>query len=83
VQWYDFSADPGGVLESEGHQRGSVESLSVSTGELEVEVGGAIERAKAGETLRYRCDRPHTIRNASQMPAAATMVCILKAATME
>jgi XRE family transcriptional regulator, regulator of sulfur utilization len=83
VQWYDFSADPGGVLESEGHQRGSVESLSVSTGELEVEVGGAIERAKAGETLRYRCDRPHTIRNPSQMPAAATMVCILKAAAME
>ena len=83
VQWYDFSADPGGVLESEGHQRGSVESLSVTTGELEVEVGGAIERAKAGETLRYRCDRPHTIRNPSQMPAAATMVCILKAAAME
>jgi XRE family transcriptional regulator, regulator of sulfur utilization len=83
VQWYDFSADPGGVLESEGHQRGSVESLSVSTGELEVEVGGAIERAKAGETLRYRCDRPHAIRNTSQVPAAATMVCILKAAAME
>ena len=47
LQWYDFSADPGGVLESEAHQRGSVESLSVSEGELEVEVGGAIERAKA------------------------------------
>src|ERR1700674_5023713 len=83
LQWYDFSADPGGVLESEGHQRGSVESLSVSEGELEVEVGGATERAKTGETLRYRSDRPHTIRNVSQKPAAATMVCILKAATME
>jgi len=83
VQWYDFSADPGGVLESEGHQRGSVESLSVSIGELEVEVGGAIERARAGETLRYRCDRAHTIRNVSQASASATMVCILKAAAME
>ena len=83
VQWYDFSADPGGVLESEGHQRGSVESLSVSTGELEVEVGGAIERARAGETLRYRCDRAHTIRNVSPEPASATMVCILKAAAMD
>ena len=48
VQWYDFSAEPGGVLESEGHQRGSVESLSVTAGELEVEVGGAIERARSG-----------------------------------
>jgi quercetin dioxygenase-like cupin family protein len=83
VQWYDFSAEPGGVLESEGHQRGSVESLSVSAGELEVEVGGAIERARPGETLRYRCDRPHTIRNVSQETASATMVCILKAAAME
>jgi transcriptional regulator with XRE-family HTH domain len=83
LQWYDFSADPGGVLESEAHQRGSVESLSVREGELEVEVGGATERAKAGETLRYRSDRPHTIRNVSQKPASATMVCILKAAAME
>jgi transcriptional regulator with XRE-family HTH domain len=83
LQWYDFSADPGGVLESEAHQRGSVESLSVNEGELEVEVGGATERAKAGETLRYRSDRPHTIRNLSQKPASATMVCILKAAAMD
>ncbi len=83
LQWYDVSADPGGVLESEAHQRGSVESLSVSSGELEVEVGGVIDRVKAGETLRYRCDRPHIIRNVSQSPATAMMVCILKAAAME
>jgi XRE family transcriptional regulator, regulator of sulfur utilization len=83
LQWYDFSAEPGGVLESDAHQRGSVESLSVSEGELEIEVGGAIEHAKAGETLRYRCDRPHAIRNVSQKTASATMVCILKAAAME
>jgi len=83
LQWYDFTAEPGGVLESEAHQRGSVESLSVSAGELEVEIGGEIDRARAGETLRYRCDRPHTIRNASSQPAAAFMVCILKAAAMD
>ncbi len=83
LQWYDFSADAGGVLESDAHQRGSVESLSVCSGELEVEVGGVIDRAKAGETLRYRCDLPHIIRNVSQGPATAMMVCILKAAAME
>ncbi|WP_395666352.1 helix-turn-helix domain-containing protein [Methylocella sp.] len=83
LQWYEFSADPGGVLESEAHQRGSVESLSVSEGELEVEVSGVVERARAGDTLRYRCDRPHVIRNVSDRPAVATMVCILKAAAME
>jgi XRE family transcriptional regulator, regulator of sulfur utilization len=83
LQWYEFSADPGGVLDSEAHQRGSVECLSVNLGEIEVEVAGTVERARAGETLRYRCDRPHTIRNVSGEPASAMMVCILKAAVME
>jgi transcriptional regulator with XRE-family HTH domain len=83
LQWYDFHAEPGGVLESDPHQRGSIECLSVISGELEVEVSGVIEQAKAGDTLRYRCDRPHVIRNTGKKPAHATMVCILKAAVME
>ena len=62
LQWYEVTADPGGVLDSDPHQRGSVESLSVIAGELEVEVAGVVQRARAGETLRYRCDRPHTVR---------------------
>jgi len=83
LQCYEFSADPGGVLESEAHQRGSVESLSLREGELEVEVAGVQETVRAGETLRYRCDRPHVIRNLKPSAAQATMVCILKAAAME
>ena len=83
LQWYDFHAEAGGVLESDAHQRGSIETLSVLDGELEVSVGGRIEIARAGETLRYRCDRPHVIRNRTTAAAHATMVCILKAAVME
>jgi transcriptional regulator with XRE-family HTH domain len=83
LQWYDFVADAGGVLESEPHQRGSVECLSVLEGELEVEVAGVVEIARAGDTLRYRCDRPHVIRNPRQQTAHATMVCMLKAAVMD
>ena len=83
LQWYDYTADPGGVLESEAHQRGSIECLSVLQGELEVEVAGALDVARAGETLRYRCDRPHVIRNRGTAPAHATMLCILKAAVMD
>ena len=78
-----FPADPGGVLESEAHQRGSVESLSVREGELASRSRASSETVKAGETLRYRCDRPHVIRNPGETPAQATMVCILKAAAME
>ena len=83
LQWYDFRAEPGGVLESDPHQRGSIECLSVLEGELEVEVGGDVDVARTGDTLRYRCDRPHLIRNLSKRPAHATMVCILKAAVMD
>lgn len=83
LQWYDFQCDPGGVLESEGHQRGSIESLSVLSGQFEVEVGDRVETVRAGESVRYRCDARHVIRNTGKETAHATMVCILKAAVME
>ena len=83
LQWYDVRSEPGGVLESDAHQRGSVECLSVLEGEFEVEAGGVVQRAKAGETLRYRCDRPHVVRCIGEEPGRATMVCILKAAVMD
>ena len=83
LQWYDFQADPGGVLESTAHARGSVECLSVLEGELDVDAGGTMETVNEGETLRYRCDMPHRIRNLGDKPAHATMVCILKAAMMD
>ncbi|MGU3667512.1 helix-turn-helix domain-containing protein [Methylobacterium sp. A49B] len=82
LQWYEVTADPGGVLDSDPHQRGSVESLSVSEGAFEVEIGGTVQRARAGETLRYRCDRPHLVR-CTEGPARAIMVVIMKAAVME
>ena len=83
LQWYDFFAEPDGVLESESHQRGAMESLTIVEGELQVEAGEETETARAGETLRYRADRPHLIRNPGPAPARALMICILRAAAME
>lgn len=83
LQWYNFEANAGGVLASEPHQPGSVECLSVLEGELEVEVAGVVEVGRPGDTLRYRCDRPHVIRNRTKAAARATMVVILRAAVME
>ena len=83
LQWYDVRSEPGGALDSDAHQRGSVECLSVLEGEFEIEVGGVAQRARAGETLRYRCDRPHTVRCVGDASGRATMVCILKAAVMD
>ena len=77
VQWYDFTAEPSGILESSPHPHGSVENLTVLSGELEVKVDNETWKASAGETLRYLADRPHSIRNTGDMPAHATMVNIL------
>ena len=83
LQWYDLTAEPGGVLESDAHQRGSLECLSVLSGEAEVTVADRVEKAGPGETLRYRCDRPHAIRAVGREPLRAVMVCIMKAAVMD
>lgn len=77
VQWYDFRAQPGGKLISSPHPDGSVENLTILTGEAAVEVDGERWSAKAGETLRYHADRPHMIENIGKTPLHATMVNIL------
>lgn len=77
VQWYDFSAQPGGKLVSSPHPDGSVENLSVLEGELQVNIGNEVWTVKAGETLRYRADRAHMITNIGTGNARATMVNIL------
>jgi len=78
IQWYDFHAKPGGALESEPHQPGSVEHLSVLEGTLEVTVGGDVKVARQGETLRYRGDRDHKIVNIGDVAAHATMILMMK-----
>ena len=77
VQWYDFQAQPGGILESSPHPDGSVENLTILQGEVLVEVEDESWTAKAGETLLYRADRPHKITNVGKSPVHATMVNIL------
>ncbi|CAM3794078.1 helix-turn-helix domain-containing protein [Litorimonas haliclonae] len=77
VQWYDFRAEPGGILKSSPHPAGSVENLSILAGEVTVEVGSKSWTAKAGETIRYRGDFEHSLTNTGDKPAHATMVNIL------
>jgi transcriptional regulator with XRE-family HTH domain len=78
IQWYDFRAEPGGVLESEPHQAGCIEHLYIIEGELEITSGDETRRAKAGEAIRYRGDQGHKITNCGSAPAHATMVLIMR-----
>jgi transcriptional regulator with XRE-family HTH domain len=76
LQWYDFRAEAGGVLESDPHPPGTIEHLYVLAGDLEVTVADETRRLTAGESLRYHGDRPHKIVNIGQVPAHATMVLV-------
>jgi len=78
VQWYDFKAEPGGILSSEPHQAGSIEHISVLAGEIDITVNDVTTKVKAGETLRFRGDRPHSLANNGEVPAHATMVDVLR-----
>jgi transcriptional regulator with XRE-family HTH domain len=78
VQWYDFQAQRGGVLESDPHPMGTVEHLYILKGELEVTSGDQTRRVKAGEALRFRGDLPHRIVNVGEGEAHASMVLVLR-----
>jgi transcriptional regulator with XRE-family HTH domain len=76
LQWYDFRAEAGGVLESDPHPPGTIEHLYLVAGELEVTVADETRKLSAGESLRYHADRPHRILNTGKIPAHATMVLV-------
>lgn len=77
-EWYELTVQPGGALESEAHEPGSREHLSVLSGELEVSAGGSRQQVKAGETARYAVDGAHAIRNIGKK-AATAMLAVLHA----
>lgn len=75
-EWYELAVQPGGALESEPHEPGSREHLSVLAGTLEVQSAEATTLLKAGETARYAVDQSHAIRNRGTAPAQALLVVV-------
>lgn len=75
-EWYELTVQPGGALESEAHEPGSREHLSVLGGTLEVQSAEATTRLKAGETARYAVDQAHAIRNPGKATAHALLVVV-------
>jgi transcriptional regulator with XRE-family HTH domain len=73
-EWYELIIQPGGVLESQPHEPGSREHLTVLSGALEVTSGAERARIKHGETVRYAVDCTHSIRNPGKSNASALLV---------
>ena len=77
VQWYEFYAEPGAELTSESHGKGSLESITLCTGNLTVTIGDDIKTICAGETLRYHTDIPHKLKNEDDKDSHGIMVNLL------
>jgi len=74
VEWYELSAKPRSALVSEPHEAGAVEHLTVMSGRLTVESGALKTEVGPGETVRYRADVRHAVRNPHAQPGRAVIV---------
>ncbi len=74
LEWYELRFEPGGVLASEAHAKGSGEHLTVIDGALTVQIDGRRETVVKGATARYPVDTVHRIENQSKKPARAFLV---------
>ena len=75
-EWYALNVQPGGALESQPHEAGTREHLTLLTGALDVVSGDAKQHLAPGETARYAADRPHAIRNPGTVEATAWLVVV-------
>jgi transcriptional regulator with XRE-family HTH domain len=74
VEWYELCVKPGGALRSDAHARGTMEHLTVLTGELWVEAGSEKVLVSEGSTARYPVDLEHSIVNSADRDARALLV---------
>lgn len=73
-EWYQLTVQPGGTLDSQAHEPGSREHLTLHSGALEVQAGAESTRLRHGETARYAVDVPHRIHNPGKTIAQALLV---------
>lgn len=73
-EWYELAMAAGGALESQAHEPGSREHITVLTGLVEVRSGTETTRLRHGETARYAVDQAHAIRNVGKGAASALLV---------
>lgn len=75
-EWYALDLQPGGMLDSQAHEGGTFEHLTVVEGALEVRSGAEALRLDCGETARYQADRPHALVNVGTVPVKAWLVVV-------
>lgn len=63
VEFYELRLAAGGIERADAHAPGTAENLVVSTGTIEIDVGGETHRLDAGDSILFEADSPHAYRN--------------------
>lgn len=74
MEWYELTMQAGGVLDSEPHEAGAIEHLSVFSGTLMVQAASSSQLLKSGDSARYPVDVQHSISNPGKTVAKAVLV---------
>lgn len=74
VEFYRITLEPDGEMASEAHFPGTEEILHLAKGRLEVISGGQSVTLSKGDSIHYRADVPHCLRNCGRGRAEAYMI---------
>ncbi|MEM9422731.1 MAG: cupin domain-containing protein, partial [Pseudomonadota bacterium] len=76
MEWYEIGITPKGALISSAHKAGTWEHLTSQHGHFEVTSDGKSALIGPGDTVRYRADTPHSIKNPKDAPAEGLLVVV-------
>ncbi|WP_068620154.1 helix-turn-helix domain-containing protein [Paenibacillus tuaregi] len=62
---YTVHMDPGCIHESEPHNDGVEEYITVTNGSLDISINGEVYTIKAGSSIHFSADQPHTYSNST------------------
>jgi XRE family transcriptional regulator, regulator of sulfur utilization len=71
---YTIELDPGGYLSAEPHPAGTQEFITLYDGELTIRAGQDEYTLHAGDSIRFKADRPHAYHNSGQALARLHLV---------
>ncbi len=76
VELWDWTLSPGDRFDGEAHPLGTVEVLSVLTGQLDLAVGDAEHVLATDDTVMFEAFVPHVYANRGAVPARFVMVVV-------
>jgi transcriptional regulator with XRE-family HTH domain len=74
IEFYKVVLAGGGELASEAHFPGTEEIIHLARGRLEVASGQQTVKVARGDSVHYRADVPHRLRNLGKGPAEVYMI---------